>query len=201
MRTALAAVIVLFLAACGPRMVQSDVTRFTATAGGPPPGSVAIMPLQDQRGSLEFQAYAEMVAEELGRAGYPPVPATIVPPPAYEAWLTWGVGDAVREIRGSPSTIFGGTSIFGSRTGFGMGVGVPLGSPGYVESRTLYTKWVRLVLRPFGDPDAANVFEGRAVTSDGSASIDPVMPYLVEALFTNFPGGSGRTETIRIPER
>jgi hypothetical protein len=201
MRTAVAAVIVLFLAACGPRMVESDVTRFTATAGGPPPGSVAIMPLSDQRGSLEFQAYAEMVADELGRAGYPPVPVTADPPPVYEAWLTWGVGDAVSEIRSSPTTVFGGTSVFGSRTGFGLGMGVPLGSTATVESRTLYTKWVRLVMRPFGTPNAANVFEGRAITSEGGPSIDPVMPYLVEALFTNFPGGTGRTERVRIPER
>ncbi|MFA7431360.1 MAG: hypothetical protein WCZ23_14475 [Rhodospirillaceae bacterium] len=201
MRVAVVAIVLLLLAACGPRMVESDVTRFSALPSGPSPGSVTIIPLPDQRGSLEFQAYAEMVAEELRLAGYQPTPATARPAADYEARLTWGVGDAVTEFRSSPGTVFGGTSIFGNRTGYGMGIGVPLGNTGYVDSTTRYTKWVRLVLRPFGNPDAANVFEGSAVTREGGTTIDPVMPYLVEALFTNFPGGSGTTERVRIPQR
>lgn len=201
MRVLTALLVLVLVAACGPRLIDTDVTRFTATPSGPAPGTVTILPRPEQRGSLEFQAYAEMVAEQLRQQGFEPVPADAAPRPDYEVRLDWGVGDGVAEVRSSPATVFGGTSIYGGRTGFGVGLGVPLGQPTYVDSRTTYPKWLRVSMRPFGAAEASNVFEGEAIASGTGRSIQPVMPYLVEALFTNFPGRSGVTERVRLPQR
>lgn len=198
----LAAILVLFaLSACGPRMVEADVTRFSAAPAGPAPGTVSIMPSPEQRGSLEFEAYADMVAEELRLHGFRPIPADSVPPPDYMVRLNWGVGEPVTQVYSSPSTLYGGTSVFGSRTGYGLGVGIPLGGSQRVDSYTTWSKWLTVAMRPAGAEQASNVFEGRAVTGAGGASVQPVMPYLVEAVFTNFPGRSGATEEVRIPQR
>lgn len=194
------------VAACGPRMVEADVTRFSATAQGPAPGRVSIVPSPDQRGSLEFEAYADMVAEELRLHGFQPVAADAVPGPDYTVRLDWGVGDPVTQVYSSPTTLYGGTSIFGSRTGYGIGMGIPLGGAQRVDSYTQYPKSLRVAMRPASAPpggmsEPSNVFEGRATTTAGGPGVEAVMPYLVEAVFTNFPGRSGITEEVRIPQR
>lgn len=198
MRFLVAIVVTVMLAACGPRLVQTDVTRFTASPSGPAPGTVTIVPTPDQRGSLEFQSYAEMVAQELSQQGFQPVPADTVPPPAYEVRLGWGVNDPVTEIHSSPGTVFGGTSVFGSRSGFGLGIGIPLGHDTRIDSTTAYPKWLQVRMWAAG---GESVFEGRAVTEALGTSVQPAMPYLIEAVFTNFPGRSGTTERVRIPQR
>jgi hypothetical protein len=43
------------------------------------------------------------------------------------------------------------------------------------------------------------VFEGRVQSSGGSSDIAAVLPTMIEALFKNFPGPSGKTETINLP--
>ncbi len=198
MRFLVAIAVAVLLAACGPRLVQTDVTRFTAVPSGPAPGTVTIVPTPDQRGSLEFQSYAEMVAQELSRQGFQPVPADAMPPADYTVRLDWGVGEPVTEIRSAPGTVFGGTSVFGSRTGFGLGVGIPLGYDTRIDSTTAYPKWLQVrMLTAQGE----SVFEGRGVTDALGASVQPAMPYLIEAVFTNFPGQSGTTERVRIPQR
>lgn len=204
----LAAVLVLLtvsvsLAACGPRMVEADVTRFSQRPEGPPPGSVTIVPAAEQVGSLEFEAYADLVAEELRRHGFRPVPADAVPPADYTVRLSWGVGEAVTQVYSSPSTLYGGSTFYGRRSGWGLGMGFPLGAAERVDSYTLYPKSLTVAMRPAGTGpgSGSNVFEGRAVSTAGGASVQPVMPYLIEAVFTNFPGRSGVTEEVRIPQR
>lgn len=201
MRVLAAILVLVALSACGPRMVEADVTRFTATASGPAPGSFTIVPAPDQRGSLEFEAYADMVAEELRLHGFRPLAPGAAPGPDYTVRLGWDIGDPVTQVYSSPTTLYGGTSIFGSRTGYGVGLGVPLGGAQRVDSYTLQAKTLTVSMRPAAAPDGPNVFEGRAVTTAGGASLPPVMPYLVEAVFSNFPGRSGVTEEVRIPQR
>jgi hypothetical protein len=43
------------------------------------------------------------------------------------------------------------------------------------------------------------LFEGRAVAEGQRREIAPVMPYLVRALFTGFPGSSGTTVRVDVP--
>lgn len=206
-RAALSALAVLamvaLLGACAPHTVPTEVTQFHAAPGGPQPGSFTILPLPDQRGSLEFQAHAQRVAEALAAKGFTPQPAAAEPPPDYAVSLTWGAGDTVTTFREAPGPrVFGSTGFYGSSTGFGIGLGFPLGhAPPLVEATTTRTHWLRVVFRPGASPEGANLYEGTSVVTSSSPSIQPVMPYLVDALFTAFPGSNGTTEQVRVPRR
>jgi len=42
------------------------------------------------------------------------------------------------------------------------------------------------------------VFEGRALSEGLNGQLVPVMPYILDALFKDFPGSSGSTKTVRV---
>lgn len=42
------------------------------------------------------------------------------------------------------------------------------------------------------------IYEGRTVSEGLKKNLPEIMPYLIEAMFTNFPGESGVTRTVRV---
>ncbi len=200
----LALIVVLALSACAPTLVRTDVTRFHRLDGPATDRAFTILPRDQQRGSLEFQRYAEMVAAQLERRGWRPVPAS--QPADTVVLLEWGAGQPRTVTWQSPSSVYSGFG-WGPRSHwYGAGVGIPLGDPfPYWETRsaTYFPKWVALdILDARAWPEERRVvFEGRAVTESGRREIAPVMPYLVEALFTGFPGASGGTVEVDVPVR
>lgn len=200
----------LILTACGPRMVTSDVTRFHTllSAAAPEAQSFTILPRQNQVGSLEFQQYAELLANRLTALGYRPVPpesatADIV------VFLDYGVTTGPVEVRSSP--VYGS---IGLGYGFGrwphrysVGGGFPFypfdGVVGYdTYSVTRYTRWidVEMLKGPeFRAGKPTSLFEGRAVSEGSGKSLPAVMPYMVTALFDHFPGPSGQTVEVSVP--
>ena len=50
-----------------------------------------------------------------------------------------------------------------------------------------------------GAAGSARVFEARAVSEGPSASLAPVMRAMVQAIFEDFPGPSGKTRTVSVP--
>lgn len=186
------------LSACGPRLVTSDVTRFhSPELLAEPHRTFTILPREDQVGSLEFQRYAELVAQELAEQGLRPVP-----PGEEEADLVvrlrYGVEGPRQEIETWPVR---GSIGFGTwRDPWGFGFGAPLYSE--IDTRTVYTHWLRteIVDAPALRQGRRDVlFEGRAVSTTGGSGLPEVMPYLATALFENFPGASGQTVRVRIP--
>jgi hypothetical protein len=199
LRLVAAMLVVVALAGCGPQLVQADVTRFhVPPADGP--RSFTILPDQGQRGSLEFESYAQQVAAQLERRGWRPVAAT----PGAEAeavvFLHWGAGPARTETWTSPSSVYGGVG-WGHPHWVGGGVWDPFP---YWETRsmTYVVKWLAVDVLDgpawrAGTP--RKLFEGRAQTESGGASVAPVVPYLIKALFVNFPGADGATVRVTVP--
>lgn len=200
--------LVLSLMACMTPVVQTDVTRFHALPQVGAGRSFTIAPEGPQAGSLEFERYADLVADQLVRHGWRAVPPsrsaadraadTVVK-------LSWGTGEPRVEAWQSPSSIYGGMGWGAGRRGYGAGIGLPLGDPfPYWETRsaTYFPKWVAVEIL---DAEANRaglrrvLFEGRAVAEGSQREIAPVMPSLIEALFTGFPGASGRTVRINVP--
>ena len=65
----------------------------------------------------------------------------------------------------------------------------------------MYTRRVDIVLydgMTYNTENPKRVFEGSAVSTGTNGQIDPVMPYIVQAIFDQFPGASGETKTVRI---
>ncbi len=61
----------------------------------------------------------------------------------------------------------------------------------------MYTRRVDLVLydgMTYNTENPTRVFEGSAVSTGTNGQIDPVMPYIVQAIFDQFPGASGETD-------
>lgn len=198
MRRLAALALILLLTACTTPIVQTDVTRFndlTPTAWL----SFTIIPEPAQMGGLEFQDYATQVANALTAQGWRP----IAPGGAADTMVTlhWGVGPPDTVSWQSPSSVYSGFGVggFGHHSGYGAGFGYDPFP--YWESRsiTTYPRW--LSVRITESKSRKVLFEGRAVADGTRREITPVMPYLVQALFTGFPGANGTTVRVNVPIR
>jgi ribosomal protein L35AE/L33A len=54
-----------------------------------------------------------------------------------------------------------------------------------------------MALKMVRTADKANLFEGRAETTASNNNLTSLMPNLVRAMFTEFPGTSGQTVRVR----
>lgn len=190
--------VLLLLGACTTPVVRSDVTRFHTLAAAQSGTSFTIVPDPPQVGSLEFQDYASRVADALSAQGWVPVP----PGGTADARvsLRWGVGPAETEFWQSPSSVYTGMGWGGSSPWYGGGVGYYDPFP-YWETRsvTTYPRWLSVQILDAKAGTRRVLFEGRAVASGKSQEITPTMPYLVQALFTGFPGANGTTVRVNVP--
>jgi hypothetical protein len=50
-----------------------------------------------------------------------------------------------------------------------------------------------------GGAGGTRIFEARAFSDGESASLAPVMRAMVQAIFEDFPGQSGRTRVVKVP--
>jgi hypothetical protein len=185
----------------------AQVSRFQAMPA--PQGQSFIIEAADRenRGGLEFSHYADLVRRHLVAQGFREAAsrsdATLV------VSLDYGVDNGRERIETRPSA-------FGP--GYGFGFGRPFysrfgyhgfrRSPFYwgwhdpfwglggaeIDSYTVYRSFVDLDIRRADTGQA--VFEGLAEAQSRTNQLQVLVPNLVEAMFTNFPGNSG--ERVRI---
>ena len=203
------------LAACVTPF-RADVHRFQALPA--PDGQSFFIQAHDpnRSGSLEFATYANMVRDRLYAAGYRPAAsagsATLV------VDFDYGVSNGRERIATrpgfGPNVGFGfgygrGFGGWGGRYGgygrgwYGLGVWDPFYGPwGYdypeVYSYTVYRSFVALKINRTRGGES--VFEGRADATSRSDNLTMLVPNLVQALFTNFPGRSGETIHVDIDQ-
>ncbi|HET8611512.1 MAG TPA: DUF4136 domain-containing protein [Sphingomonas sp.] len=194
----------LALAACatsGNRPVE--VTRFHL-AQPIAPGSFAIenvsvgpqgAPLAPD--SLELQDYNSIIADQLTRLGFTRAPDISHAELTVTVDVERGTRQAYRSGGSSVSLGLGGSS-FGRHSGFGLGGGVsfPIGKQ---PSRYVVGTMLRVQIKRRSEGTV--IWEGRARTearaSDPAAQPQAAVARLANALFTGFPGESGRTITVR----
>jgi len=198
-RIAVVAVLSLTLAACAGKF-KSDVSTFHQ-AIQPQGEAIYIVPIDDaKRGSLEFKAYADQVAARLTALGYrrakDQASADLI------VRLDYGVDEGQQEIRSTYSGIGLGYGGLGYGYGFGYGYGYDYGFGGFgsdIRSYTVYNRRLKIdIVRPSVPQTDDNwmVFEGSVVSRGRSNRMTEVMPLLVEAMFTGFPGQSGVTRRV-----
>lgn len=185
------------------------------TAGAPPAeairyhlgepiarGTIAVEPLQTTAGaqpSLEYRAYAAAVEAELLRNGYARAPAGAMP--QFTATVAFRRGTEVGPPRRSPVTIgLGGGGFSGGRGGGGVGLGGGIGFPlGGGRGRELVVSELGVVIKR--RVDQSPIWEGDARAAadvrDAGSATDQLARRLAQALFTGFPGESGRTIEVR----
>ena len=202
--------IVGLVSACSSTF-KSDVSRFHELPK-PRGESVMIVPSDPAKvASLEFASYANIVGSYLAQQGYVPAgdgKADLI------VELDYSVDDGKVFVRSSPS---------GFSFGYGYGYGYfshyyyshwyrPLWYYGYypysyygyggrfnsdVRSYVKYTRRLNMTIRPNVD-GAKNLFEGKVESTGRSNNLTALMPHMVQALFTNFPGVSGTTVKVVI---
>ncbi|HEY0627667.1 MAG TPA: DUF4136 domain-containing protein [Allosphingosinicella sp.] len=201
--------------------LPTQVSRFQAMPA--PQGQSFVIQATDpmNRGGLEFSRYADQVRRHLIAQGYSEAPsaqaATLI------VSLDYGVDQGRTEIVETPGFSrygrygYGGFydpfyrpyySRFGyyghrARSPFYYGWDDPFWySPmgygyGDVRSYTVYTSHLDMDIKRAAD--GQSVFEGTAKARSRTDELQTLVPNLVEAMFTNFPGRSGETVKITVP--
>lgn len=216
----LAPVALLSLGACAATPFRADVSRFQALPA--PAGQTFTVKAADPAldGGLEFAQYAGLVSAQMQRVGYVPSAngaaadltvtlgyavdegkeRTVVDQdPFYDPW--WGYGRyggfysrpyVVRTPRGyryiqgwNDPFLFGGAG-FGGRYD--------------VRSFMVFTSGLDMKIKR--TESGESLFEGKAEAKSRSNKLPYLVPNLVEAMFTGFPGNSGETMRISVaPEK
>lgn len=197
---------VLALLASCTNALNTQVSRFNNL---PPPNGQTIAVVADDpalAGGIEFNHYRRIVEDRLAAVGYRPVSgaqgAELI------ARFDYGVDSGRERIRSTPgfrdpfwSPWYGYGPRFGYRRygAWGYGWHDPF-FDNEIESYTVYTSGVSLKINRAAD--GYRLFEGEAEAVSTSNRLQYLVPNLVEALFTGFPGNSGETVRITVaPER
>ena len=198
--------------------LPTKVTRFQALPA-PQGQSFYVVPGlgEAQGGGLEFSRYAALVAQHMQAQGYAqaasPQQATMI------VQLGYGVDRGTQRIVEDPffrprfydpfynprfgiwhgrpySSRFG---YYGYRSPFYYGWDDPFwfGAGGGIRSYTEYRSQLDLDIR--NRQTNQPLFEGRAQARSTSDELGRLVPNLVEAMFTNFPGRNGETVRITVP--
>lgn len=209
-RMAIVPLLLAALAACATPF-RADVSRFESQLPAPQGQSFVVVADDPAlEGGLEFARYADFVAERMTRLGYAQAPsrddATLLVrfdygvdngrervvstgyrDPFYRSWYSYRPyvyhtprGPRVAYI---PSRAWG----YGWNDSF-------FGGYNDVRSYTVYTSGIELKIDRASD--GQRLFEGEAEAVSTSNRLPYLVPNLVEAMFTDFPGNSG--ETVRI---
>lgn len=199
------------LAGCAPTF-EARVARFTVLPAEPSKTFVIEARNPDNAGGLEFATYANLVRQQLIANGFAeagsPAQATVT------VLMDYGIGIPQQQIQTRPGTSWNGGFYGGwGRPGWGgwgwnpywggAGWGGGWGGAGWgggwgapeVYSVTRYP--ATMAMKMVRSADKASLFEGRAETISTSNNLPALMPSLVRAMFTQFPGQSGQTVRVR----
>lgn len=193
----------LSLGACATPF-KADVSRFAGPLPAPEGMTFAVVP-EDPKlaGGLEFALYAKDVAAELQEVGY--VPASNPEAADLLVRFDYGVDGGRERVRTTGGGFgagafgpWGGFGGFGFRRNFAFGFYDPWLAGPNVRSYTIFTGDVDVKID--NAKTGERLFEGRAESVSRSNRLQAIVPNLVDALFTDFPGNSGETLRITIKD-
>lgn len=209
-------ILIASLAACATPF-RADVTRFETQLPAPQGETFAVVADDPAlAGGLEFSQYASLIEAQMQRLGY----ARAASPETASLLVRfdYGVDNGRERVRttGFRDPFYDpwyGYSPFYGRLGYGgywprsryagsWGYGFYdpwFGSPD-VRSYTVYSSGIDMKIDRARTGE--RLFEGKAQALSTSNRLQYLVPNLVEAMFTDFPGNSGETVRISIaPEK
>jgi len=203
-RIALAGAIAVGLSACAPSF-KADVSRFQAQLPAPQGQTFAVVADDPAlAGGLEFSKYADYVAAEMAEQGY----SRAASPETADLLVSfdYGVDNGRERVRTTGSRFgagpffgpYGGFGGFGFRRAWAFGFYDPWLAGPQVRSYTVYTSDVEVKIDNAATGE--RLFEGQAQAASRSDRLQTLVPNLVDALFTDFPGNSGEVLRITIKD-
>ena len=201
---ALLGIAALGVSACATS-IRTTVSRYQAMPA-PQGQTFIVVPGEGMAaaGGLEFQHYAGLVAQQLQARGY--TPATSTRGASMIVQLGYGIDQGQVRYVSDPFPRYGFYDPFYGpyyRPRFGFGSPFFYGWDdsywygGGIDSYVEYRSQIDLHIRAAGTNQP--LFDGRARARSQTDRLDLVLPSLVEAMFTGFPGQSGETIKITIP--
>ena len=217
-KTAIAGLMLAALAACAAPF-NANVSRFQSQLPAPQ-GQTFYVVADDPAlaGGLEFSQYAGLVAQRMGKLGY--APAASASTADLVVRFDYGVDKGREKVRAAPySDPFWGpwygypayrSGYYGAPAWGWSGYYRPHGAWGYgwydpwfdggYENYTVFISGISLKIDRRAD--GTRLFEGKAEAASTSNRLQYLVPNLVEAMFTDFPGRSGETVRISVaPEK
>jgi hypothetical protein len=182
------------LGGCATEQLRADVVRFHSGFAVQSGQSIAVRPVDAAlANSLEFSTYAALVADRLARLGYKPVASGAAD---LVAELAYGQVTRDTSIEGagrSPVTV--GVGVGGGSGSFGLGgsLNFPIGGKSN-QNRGIRDTQVSVRIKRSTEDKV--VWEGRATSESLNVeanSLTSMMPSMIEAVLSNFPGESGKT--------
>ena len=194
--------------------LPTQVSRFQAMPA--PAGQSFVIRAEDREknGGLEFGQYADLVRQNLTAAGYRE--AGSEREATFIVTLDYGVDQGRERVVATPDPFddpwtyrgFGYRPYYGRyyggfgryRSPFFWGWHDPFWGGYDISSYTLYTSFLDMDIRRASD--GQSLFEGHAQARSRSNELPRLVPNLVAAMFTGFPGNNGETVRITVmPER
>jgi hypothetical protein len=209
--TLAAPALLLGLSACVTGF-PAQVSRFQAMPA-PQGQSFVVVPADRAKlGSLEFAQYADHVRRNLVALGY--AEASSQADASFVVTLDYGVDQGRDRVEAWPDPFYGpGFGPYGRpyfsrfgyfgrhRSPFFWGWHDPFWGGGYdIRTSTVYTSYLDMDIRRRSDGES--LFEGLAQARSRSDDLPVLVPNLIEAMFTGFPGNNGERVRITVmPER
>ncbi len=221
----LAAAALLGLAALGvsgcAASLPTKVTRYSVAI--PAGQSFYVVPGQGVQSGLEFNTYAAQVAQQMAARGYQQAASTASADMLVR--VGYGVDQGTKEVsldpfarsryydpfyRGFYDPFYGGYfgrpyysryGYSGYRSPFYWGWDDPFWyNSGFGDPVREYVVFKsELDLNIVRRVDNAPLFDGKAVGRSQTDELGTLVPNLIEAMFTNFPGENGKTVRITVP--
>lgn len=198
------------LAACATPF-KADVSRFQSQLPAPAGETFAVVADDPMlAGGLEFAQYADLVEAQMEKLGYAqasPESATLL------VRFDYGVDNGRERIRATRSGFrdpfwdpwygypyYRHSYFYRPRGLWSFGFYDPWFDEPDVTSYTVYTSGIDMKIDRASNGE--RLFEGKAQAISTSNKLQYLVPNLVEAMFTDFPGNSGETVRITIkPEK
>lgn len=181
--------------ATAPSMSPTEVLRYHLDAPIQR-GTISVQPVtgSDAPASLEFKTYAAAVESQLLKLGYTlPAPGT---QPDYVAAVSFTRTTEMGPPRRSPFSLSLGAGGFSGGRGGGLGLGGGVGIPfGGAKQNNVLVAELSVTIK--NRTDMSPIWEGHARGISDIKTADQQAGRLAAALFTGFPGESGRTITVK----
>ncbi len=177
--------------------------RFTVSTGH----TYAFAPLKKQEQDLEYLSYQDQFRSHLAKLGWRETSVE-----EAEVALTFDFYIDDGQVRTYEIPVFGQTGVSGSSTtghmtsygGFSATTTYTptFGVTGYrTVSRTYFTRRLMIVMfdRTSRGERPVPVYQASAVSQGSTAYLSPVMPFMLSAVFSEFPGKTGAVYEYRSP--
>lgn len=224
--TALAAVMLVLAAGCAStNTLQTQVSNFNQWPANSAGASFSVQTVKQAAsanwGDLERQTYEKLIADALQKQGLQPAAAGQKPrfqaylrldqkqekversQPVYAPGWAYPYGMGYRPYGWPRGYWHGGVwhDPFLEDGVFGWSAPVYVGERRYEQTVSMVLLGLRISdnTQKGDTPQGATVFEGSAQYAGQEAALPALMPYLVQALFSDFPGRNGQVRQVTLP--